>query len=191
MTAVETRLVHPPAIDGEPAGATSTPLYQTATFAVGDDPAEARWDYSRSGNPTRDVLEAQLAALDGASHALAYASGLAAVGAVLSLARPGQQIVVGDDLYGGTTRLLHRFESRSGVLVTRVNTRRPAAVEAAIEAGDTALVFVETPSNPRLRVTDVAAVAAITKLHGVPLAGDNSMHGPEHLPTRLNRRYEL
>jgi cystathionine beta-lyase len=178
VTALETRLVHPPPIEGEPAGATSTPLYQTATFAIAGDPASARWDYSRSGNPTRDVLEAQLAALDGASRALAYTSGLAALAAVFSLARPGQQIVVGDDLYGGTTRLLHRLESRSGIVVRPVDTRSPAAVTEAIDLHPTALVLVETPSNPRLRPTDVAAIAEVTARRGVLLAVDNSMLSP-------------
>ena len=178
MTAFETRLVHPPPIEGEPSGATSTPLYQTATFAIGGDPASARWDYSRSGNPTRDVLEAQLAALDGASRALAYTSGLAALAAVFSLARPGQQIVVGDDLYGGTTRLLHRLESRFGIVVRPVDTRSPAAVAEALAHHPTALVFVETPSNPRLRPTDVSAIAGVTADRGVLLAVDNSMLSP-------------
>ena len=177
MSRLDTRLAQVPRIPGEPARATSTPLYQTATFAQDLEGGENRWDYSRSGNPTRDVLEEQLAALDGAKRALAYGSGIAAVSAVLRLAVPGDEILVGDDLYGGTVRLLREYERHLGLSVRRVDVREPAQVRAAL-GPRTRLVFVETPTNPRLRLVDVAALAAGLEGHEAKLVVDNSMLSP-------------
>lgn len=176
----DTLLVHPPSVPGEPSGASSTPIYQTATFAVGlaeeGSSAAPAWDYSRSGNPTRDVLEAQLAALEGGGsiRALTYNSGVAALSATLGLVPPGGEVVVGDDLYGGTRRLLARLAEHLGVRVVPVDTTDPDAVAAAL--GDrTDLLLVESPSNPRLRVSPVAVLAQIAHRHGARLAVDNSL----------------
>lgn len=174
----DTLLVHPPPVPGEPSGASSTPIYQTATFALGSDPADAAWDYSRSGNPTRDVVEAQLAALDGGGtgdgsvRALAYSSGVAALTGVLRQVPAGGEVVVGEDLYGGTQRLLARLAGHLGVRVVAVDTTDP---DAAAVTDATDWVLIESPSNPRLQVTSIPVMAEIAHRHGARLAVDNSL----------------
>jgi cystathionine beta-lyase len=184
MTALATRLVHPPPVPGAApeTAPSSTPIYQTATFTLPAE-GEGRWDYTRSGNPTRDVLEAQLAALDGATTALAYTSGMAAVTAVLRLARPGEAILAGSDLYGGTGRMLEELARHGGVAVRRVDPRDLEAVAAALTSAGppVAVVFVETPTNPQLHTVDIEALARL--LGALPgrrplLAVDNSMLSP-------------
>lgn len=170
MTALRTQLVHPPRIAGEPAGAISTPIYQTATFATGPG---APYDYSRSGNPTRDVLEAQLALLDGATRALAWASGVSAIDAVLNLVDAGAEVVVGDDLYGGTARLLDLHRSARGLELRLVDASDVGAVTGAVTSR-TRLVLVESVTNPRLQRVEVAALAAATRGRAL-LAVDNTM----------------
>lgn len=172
---LDTLVVHPPSVPGEPSGASSTPIYQTATFTL-DGSATPSWDYSRSGNPTRDVLESQLAALEGggAIRALAYNSGVAALTGVLRQIRPGGEVVVGEDLYGGTQRLLRRLAEHLGVRVIPVDVTDPDAV-AAVVSDSTDLVLLESPSNPRLRVSPVAVVAEIAHRHRALLAVDNSL----------------
>jgi cystathionine beta-lyase len=173
--APDTLLVHPPPVPGEPSGASSTPIYQTATFALEVDGSPS-WDYSRSGNPTRDVLEGQLAALEGGGviRVLAYSSGVAALTGVLRQIRPGGEVVVGEDLYGGTQRLLGRLAEHVGVRVVPVDATDPDAV-AAVVSDATDLVLLESPSNPRLTVSPVAVVAEIAHRHGALLAVDNSL----------------
>lgn len=174
---IRTRLVHPPRIPGEPARAVSTPIYQTATFEQQLDEGGGRWDYSRSGNPTRDILESQLAALDGATRAFAFNSGMAAVSATLRLLQSGDELVVGEDLYGGTNRILLDLAPRTGVVVRFVDTRNLDEIARAI-TWHTKLVFIETPTNPRLRVADIAAIADLAHARGATLAVDNSMLSP-------------
>ena len=128
MNRIETELVHPPS-SVDPTGAASVPIYQTATF---DLAAGGRFDYSRSGNPTREVLEAQLARLDAASRALAYPSGVTAIDAVLSLLRPGEEILVADDLYGGTVRLLRSLADRLEVTVTPFDMTDPSSLRTRV-----------------------------------------------------------
>jgi len=176
----DTRLVHPPRLPGEPSGASSTPIFQTATFALDGVPGSPgvteppAWDYSRSGNPTRDVLEAQLARLDGTEHGLAYGSGMAALTGVLRQIPPAGEVVVGDDLYGGTQRLLRRYAGHLGIRITSVDTTDPDAVAAAVSDA-TDLVLIETPSNPRLKVTPLPPIAEIAHRHGARLVVDNSL----------------
>ncbi|HSL82402.1 MAG TPA: PLP-dependent transferase [Thermoanaerobaculia bacterium] len=170
---IATRLVHRPPVPGEPARATSTPIYQTATFALEPDGA-GRWDYSRSGNPTRDVLEAQLAALDGAAGSLASASGMAALTAVLRLVPPGGRVVAGRDLYGGTSRLLDHAGAAAGLRVTTAAGDHLAALAEAVGAGAD-LVLVETPTNPRLTAVPIPELAGICRQAGALLAVDNSL----------------
>lgn len=170
----ETQLVHRPAVPGEPAAASSTPIYQSATFDVG---SQSTWDYSRSGNPTRDVLEHQLARLDGARRSFAYSSGMAAVSAVLRLVPPGGRVVAGVDLYGGTLRLLHALAQQHSLEVTRIDASEPAEVAPALER-DAALVWIETPSNPHLKTADVEAIASWTRGTQALLAVDNSILSP-------------
>ncbi|MCH9650929.1 MAG: PLP-dependent aspartate aminotransferase family protein [Deltaproteobacteria bacterium] len=174
MTAVETLLVHRPRVPGEPAGASSTPIYQTATFSVspGGD-----WDYSRSGNPTRDVLEQHLARLDGAARSLAYASGMAAVAAVLRLAPAGSEVVAGCDLYGGSLRFLAELARDRGVEVRLADTTNLTSLRDALSPR-TSLVWLETPSNPRLGISDIKAICTLAHGVGAWVAVDNSIHSP-------------
>lgn len=170
------RCVHPPD-RSDPYRSLVPPLYQTATFRQPsvDEPQE--FDYTRTDNPTRRVLEGQLAALEGGRRALAYASGMAAIAALLRLVPPGDEILAGDDLYGGTTRLLSRVAEPAGLAVRHVDTTDPERVAASI-GPRTRLLLVETPTNPRLRISPLAELAAVTRPRGVLLAVDNSLLSP-------------
>ncbi|MEM9557899.1 MAG: PLP-dependent transferase [Acidobacteriota bacterium] len=174
MRHLETLLVHRPTIPGEPAAASSTPIYQSATFCVD---RQGRWDYSRSGNPTRDVLERQLAELDGARRSFAFASGMAAVSAALRMAPAGSRVLAGIDLYGGTLRLLDDLAIDRGLDLVFVDPNDLDALSRALET-TTALLWIETPSNPRLEVVDLSAIAALTRRAGTLLAVDNSILSP-------------
>lgn len=169
----ETFLVHPPRTDGEHTGASSTPIYQSATFAIDEG---SRWDYSRSGNPTREVLEVQLALLDDASHAIAYNSGVAALAAVFRLVPRGGTIACAADLYGGTFRLLDLLAKDHDWRVEFVAINEPDA-RTRLEQVGADLVFVEVPSNPKLfgcSLDDVRQAVGTDTL----LAVDHSMLSP-------------
>lgn len=161
----------------DPFAATSVPLYQTATFVQKSAEAPGPYDYSRSGNPTRAALESQLAALEGAERALAYGSGMAAVAAVLRTARPERGVLAGSDLYGGSFRYLTQVLPLYGIPVRWTDATDLAAVEAALRE-PTALLFVETPTNPTLRVLDLESLAALAHRHGALLAVDGSLMTP-------------
>jgi cystathionine beta-lyase len=173
----DTRLVRFDAAPEDPHRPASTPIYQTATFAQPGPDAHGRYDYTRSGNPTRDVLEGHLARLDGAERAFAFASGMAAITAACGVLRAGDEVIAGDDLYGGTWRFLSRVLSRQGVAVRYVDATDPQRVEDAI-GPRTRLVWAETPTNPLQRVVDVRQTAEIARRRGVLLAVDNSTCSP-------------
>ncbi len=154
-----TRLVRFDAAPDDPHRPVATPIYQTALFEQESATAFGAYDYSRSGNPTRTVLERQLAALDGGARGLAFASGLAALSALCRCVRPGEEIVAGDDLYGGTYRLFSRILEPAGVIVRYVDATDAEEVRRAI-GPRTRLVHVETPSNPLQRVVDLRAVSS-------------------------------
>jgi cystathionine beta-lyase len=140
----------------------STPIYQTATFAQDSAVEFGRYDYSRSGNPTRTVLESQLARLEHAERAFAFASGMAALSTLARLVPSGGHVVAGDDSYGGTYRLLERVLPRCGVRATYADVTDPAAVAAAIEES-TELVLLETPTNPLQEIADVRDIARLVR----------------------------
>jgi cystathionine beta-lyase/cystathionine gamma-synthase len=172
-----TRAIHAGQAADPATGAVITPVYLTSTYVqpgIGEDVA---YEYSRTGNPTRDALEACLASLEGAAHGLAFASGSAATAAVLSLLRPGDEVVAGNDLYGGTYRLFEQVWRPMGVSFQYVDARSPAAIAGTL-TGKTRLVWIETPSNPLLQLTDIADVAAAAHAAGVPLAVDNTFASP-------------
>jgi cystathionine beta-lyase len=171
-----TRCVHP-ASGRDPFGAVSPPIYQTATFRQPSAVEFGEFDYSRTANPTRALVEEQIAALEGGRHACAFASGMAAITAVTRLAQAGEEILAGDDLYGGTIRLLSQVAPRQGIAVRWVDATDPHAVEAAISPA-TRLLLVETPTNPLLRIADLASLAGIAHRRGVLLAVDNSLLSP-------------
>lgn len=158
-------------------GATIVPIYQTSTFTQQAVGVHKGFEYSRSGNPTRSALESCLAALDGGEHAFAYASGLAAETGVLSLLVPGDHVVAGSDLYGGTARLLSQVFGSLGIGTTFVDSADPGDYRAALRP-TTRLVWVETPSNPLLHVTDIAAIARVAHGGGALLVVDNTFATP-------------
>ena len=169
-----TRLVHPVSTTKDPYGGSSSPLYQTATFAFEDG---GEYDYTRSGNPTRTQLESVMADLEGATRSFAFTSGMGALAVAMRLVPSGGHIVTGDDIYGGTSRLLSRVAPDQGITVSNVDMCDLEAVRAAMRP-ETKLVWVESPTNPRMQVTDVAGVAAIARQHGALSIVDNSIMAP-------------
>src|SRR3954449_5398873 len=172
-----TRAIHA-GQEADPAtGATVVPIYATSTFTQ-DAPGEHKgFEYSRSGNPTRTALETCLAALEGGEQGLAFASGLAATTAVLSLLRPGDEVAAAADLYGGTYRLLERVFQPWGLVTRYTDDPRPEGF-ASIITPATRLVWIETPTNPLLQVLDIAAIAALAHRAGALFAVDNTFASP-------------
>lgn len=171
-----TRCVHLEA-NGDPYNAISPPIYQTATFGQQDASKFGEYDYSRTANPTRKLVEQQLAALEDGNYACAFASGMAAITALTRTLEIGDHIVVGNDLYGGTVRFLGQVLSRSGICVSYVDTTDVDAVRACLNP-KTRLVLIETPTNPFLRIVAIEALAELAHSIGAILAVDNSMLSP-------------
>ncbi|XVE52190.1 hypothetical protein DITRI_Ditri02bG0103100 [Diplodiscus trichospermus] len=161
----------------DPYGAMSTPLYQTATFKQPSATENGPYDYTRSGNPTRDVLERLLAKLEKADRAFCFTSGMAALSAVTNLVGTGQEIVAGDDIYGGSDRLLSQVIPKSGVVVKRVNTSDLDEVATAI-GPRTKLVWLESPTNPRQQIADIRRIAKMAHAYGALVLVDNSIMSP-------------
>lgn len=159
-------------------GAIMTPVYLTSTY-VQEYPARLKdgYDYARGKNPTRTALEENLAALEGARHGACFASGLSAIHAILSTLAPGERVVAGDDLYGGTYRMFTRVLEPLGLRFTFVDTTNLDAVAAAL-AEPARLVWLETPTNPLLRITDLAAVAELGHRAGALVCVDNTFATP-------------
>src|ERR1051325_10641226 len=158
-------------------GAIVPPIYQTATFEQPTATEFGEYDYTRSGNPTRARVEDQLADLEGGAYASAFASGMAALTALTRIVKNGEEIIAGDDLYGGTVRLLDRIASHQNISVRYVDTTNPDELRSVL-TDRTRLILIETPSNPLFRISDIRALATIAKNAGVYLAVDNSMLSP-------------
>lgn len=175
----ETLAIHAGQPPDPSTGAVMTPIYQTSTFVQDGVGVHKGYEYSRSGNPTRTALETCLAALEGAAHGLAFASGLAATDAVIRTFNPGDHIVVGSDVYGGTFRLFDKEYRRFGLLFDYVNVSDLAAIEAALKP-NTKMLWLETPTNPYLGIADLAAISKVLKAHASKplLAVDNTFATP-------------
>ena len=158
-------------------GAVIPPIFQTTTFAQSDLGGAPEWCYSRTGNPTRAALEANLAALEGANYGLAFASGLAAANTVLLALSSGDHVVASQDLYGGCYRLFTKVFARFGVEFSLIDTTIPASVERALRP-ETKILWLETPSNPLLKITDIAACAALARGRGITTRVDNTFATP-------------
>lgn len=172
----ETRAIHA-GQDPDPAtGAVVPPIHLATTFAQ-HEPGKATFEYSRSDNPTRQVLEAAVASLEGAAHGFAFASGMAATDAVLRDLRPGDHLVVPDDAYGGTWRLIDKVYGPIGVTHTAVHLGDVDAVATAWRP-ETKLVWVETPTNPLLSIADITTLAAVAHDHGGRCVVDNTFATP-------------
>ena len=173
-----TRAIHA-GQDPDPAtGATIVPIYQTSTYTQEAPGRHKGYEYSRTGNPTRAALEECVAALEGADYGLAFASGLAATTAVMSLLSPGDHVVAGDDLYGGSYRLFDKVLPRTGGLnFTFADTTDPASVEAALRP-ETKMLWIETPTNPMLTLSDIGKLSEMARDRGAVVAVDNTFASP-------------
>ncbi len=158
-------------------GAVMTPIYQVSTFEFKGVKQPGPFDYSRTGNPTRKVLEDTLAALDNGTRGLAFATGMAAEATVLALLSAGDHLIIHDDLYGGTYRLATAVTARQGVAVEFVNLRDPAALARAIRP-NTRMIWLESVTNPLMNVLDLAAVAAVARPKGILTVCDNTFLSP-------------
>lgn len=158
-----TRLIHSIPVDPL-TGAIAVPIYQTSTFVQEAPGVNKGYDYSRTGNPTRATLENLVAELEGGSTGAAFASGLAAIDAVLKLLQAGDEIVAVDDIYGGAFRLFEQVYRRFGITVHYVDSSEPGAVLNALTP-KTKLIWIETPTNPTLKITDIRAIARISRAH--------------------------
>ncbi|MDR0839532.1 MAG: PLP-dependent aspartate aminotransferase family protein [Oscillospiraceae bacterium] len=174
---IETVCIHGEGRKTDYTGAVCTPIYQSSTFAHPGVGRSTGYDYTRAQNPTREHLEKKLAALEGGHGALAFSSGMSAVGALVELLSPGDHVIASDDLYGGTIRLFDRVLTKNGGSVTYLDTGDIDALAAALRP-ETRLVFVETPTNPMMRVTDIRAVAELLRGRGITLAVDNTFLTP-------------
>jgi len=173
----ETLAVHA-GIEPDPVtGAVMTPIYQTSTYAQHDVAVHSGYEYSRTDNPTRTALQASLAALEGGGYALAFASGMAAIDTLLRLIKPGEHVICGNDVYGGTFRLFDKILSGTGIIFDYVDTTDLDAITAALRPG-TRLIWLETPTNPMLRISDISAVSSIARANGAWLAVDNTFASP-------------
>lgn len=172
-----TTLIHGGISEDQETGAVSVPIYQTSTYRQNGVGQPKQYEYSRSGNPTRFALEELIKELEGGYQGFAFASGLAATHTIFSMFRSGDHIILGDDVYGGTFRLLHQVFEKSGLRYTLVETNKPEKIAAAIEP-ETKAVFLETPTNPLLKITDIARVAEIVKEHGLLTIVDNTFATP-------------
>ena len=158
-------------------GAIITPIFQTSTYVQEEVGKHKGYEYARTQNPTRFALERNVAAIEGGRAAFAFASGMAAIGAVATLLRSGDHVVVTDNTYGGTFRLFDKVLSRYQLQFSWVDTSRPELIERAIRP-ETKMLFVETPTNPVMRLTDIAGAAAIAHARDVRLVVDNTFASP-------------
>ena len=175
--ALDTLAIHAGQPPDPTSGAVMTPIVLASTFAQDGPGKHKGFEYSRSGNPTRQALEACLAALEGGAHGLCFSSGLAATATILHTLRPGDHVLSGDDVYGGTFRLFDKVMKPFGVDYTMVDMRSPDAVRAAIRPS-TKMVWLETPSNPMLKIFDIAKMAEIARAAGAELVVDNTFATP-------------
>src|SRR6184192_170172 len=172
-----TRAIHAGQGADPATGATIVPIYATSTYTQEAVGRHKGYEYSRSGNPTRTALETCLAALEGGERGLAFASGLAATTAVLSILKPGDEVAAAADLYGGTYRLLERVFKPWGLVARYTDDPSPAGFERLLTKA-TKLVWIETPTNPLLQILDITALATLAHRAGAQLAVDNTFASP-------------
>jgi len=173
----ETLAIHAGQAPEPTTGAVMTPVFFTSTYAQKAPGVHTGFEYSRTQNPTRFALEANLAALEGGAWGLCFASGLAATSTVMAMLKAGDHVLAGDDLYGGTFRLFDKVFQHLGIAFSYVDQRDPARIAAAITPA-TKLVWIETPTNPMLKLADIAAIATVCREKKVLLAVDNTFMSP-------------
>ncbi|MVT11280.1 trans-sulfuration enzyme family protein [Chitinophaga tropicalis] len=171
-----TQLIHSIPVD-EQTGAIAVPIYQTSTFVQEAPGVNKGYDYARTNNPTREVLEKLVAQLEHGARGIAFSSGLAAIDAILKLLQYGDEIVAVDDIYGGAFRLFNKVYEKFGIKVTYVDTSDVQAVFNAITPA-TKLIWLETPTNPTLKISDIAAIAKVAKANHCIFCVDNTFASP-------------
>lgn len=174
---IETKLIHGGIYGDELTGAVNVPIYQTSTYEQEIPGVHKGYEYSRTGNPTRKALEALIADLENGVSGFAFASGLAAITTVLSLFKQGDKLIISDNVYGGTYRVLSKVFDNFGIGFESVDTTNPDKVEAAITS-DVKAIYVETPTNPLLGITDLDAISKIAHKHGILHIVDNTFYTP-------------
>lgn len=172
-----TKYIHAGSHPDPSTGAIMTPVYMTSTYVQEAPGVNKGYEYARSQNPTRAALEEALAVIENGKFGLAFSSGVAATDAVIKLLNPGDEVICANDMYGGTYRLFTKVFERFGIVFRYVDTTNAANVEAAVTA-NTKMVWLETPTNPLMNITDIAAVAAITKAKKLILVVDNTFASP-------------
>lgn len=172
-----TKFIHAGAEPDPSTGAIMTPIYQTSTFVQEAPGKNKGFEYARSQNPTRKALEEALAVIENGKYGLAFSSGVAATDAVIKLLSPGDEVIAASDMYGGTYRLFTKIFEKFGIKFIYVDTTDPLNVKNAISA-KTKLVWLETPTNPLMNITDIAAIAVISKQAGAWLCVDNTFASP-------------
>ena len=174
----DTLIIHAGAHPDPSTGAIMTPIFQTSTYVQEAPGVNKGFEYARSQNPTRQALEEAFAQIEGGRYGLAFSSGVAATDAVLRLLSPGDEVICGNDMYGGTYRLFTKVYERFGLKFHYVNTQEADEIEAAINA-KTRLIWIETPTNPLMNITDIAAVVAIARKHpDILVTVDNTFASP-------------
>ncbi|MEC9465000.1 MAG: cystathionine gamma-synthase [Myxococcota bacterium] len=174
---IETLAIHAGQSPDPTTGAIMQPVYQTSTYVQSAPGEHTGYEYSRTQNPTREALEANLAALEGAKFGRAFASGCAATTTVMHLLEDGAHVISGDDVYGGTFRLFDKVLSKRGLSFSFVDLTKPGALEAAIRP-ETRAIWTETPTNPMMKVVDLEAISAVAKSRGIRVFSDNTFATP-------------
>lgn len=177
MTSLKTKVIHGGISTDKTTGAVSVPIYQTSTYKQNGLGQPKEYEYSRSGNPTRHALEELIADLEGGVQGFAFSSGLAGIHAVLSLFSAGDHIILADDVYGGTFRLMDKVLTKTGIIYDLVDLSNLDDLKAAFKE-ETKAVYFETPSNPLLKVLDVKEISAIAKAHDALTLVDNTFATP-------------
>ena len=172
-----TKYIHAGAEPDPSTGAIMTPIYQTSTYVQEAPGVNKGFEYARSQNPTRKALEEAYAQIENGKFGLAFGSGVAATDAVIKLLSPGDEVIAANDMYGGTYRLFSKVFEKFGIVFTYVDTTNVANIKAAV-SGKTKLIWIETPTNPLMNITDIEAVAAIAKANNVLLCVDNTFASP-------------
>jgi len=172
-----TTYIHAGATPDPSTGAIMTPIYQTSTYVQTAPGQHQGYEYARSQNPTRFALETALAAIEHANFGLAFSSGVAATDAVIKLLQPGDEVLAANDMYGGTYRLFTKVFAKFGIRFTYVDTTDLSAVAAALTP-QTKLIWLETPTNPLMNITDIAAVCSLAKAQGIRVCVDNTFASP-------------
>jgi len=172
-----TKYIHAGAEPDPSTGAIMTPIYQTSTYVQEAPGVNKGFEYARSQNPTRKALEEAYAQIENGKFGLAFGSGVAATDAVIKLLSPGDEVIAANDMYGGTYRLFSKVFEKFGIIFTYVDTTNVANIKAAVSA-KTKLIWIETPTNPLMNITDIEAVAAIAKANNVLLCVDNTFASP-------------